>query len=89
MLLSNQLDVILESSKKLALTWVERQPKAMQSNKDHAVYSDFFSSKRKCKAEGYHAVCVQYVIYIACCHFFIIEVTEVEGYPRRGLFIIS
>jgi hypothetical protein len=30
----------------------------MQSNKDHAVYSDLFSSKRKCKPEGYHAVCV-------------------------------
>ncbi len=30
----------------------------MQSNKDHAVYSDLFSLKRKCKPEGYHAVCV-------------------------------
>jgi hypothetical protein len=33
----------------------------MQSNKDHAVYSDSFSSKRQFKPEGYHTVCVQYV----------------------------
>jgi hypothetical protein len=38
----------------------------MQSNKDHAVYSDLFSSKHKCKPEGYHAVCVQYVA-LSCC----------------------
>jgi hypothetical protein len=29
-----------------------RRPKAMQSNKDHAVYSDLFSSKLKCKTDG-------------------------------------
>ncbi len=33
----------------------------MRSNKDHAVYSDLFSSKPKLKPEGYHVVCVQYV----------------------------
>ena len=33
----------------------------MQSNKDHAVYTDLFSSKPKCKPEGYRAVCVQSV----------------------------
>jgi hypothetical protein len=38
----------------------------MQSNKDHAAYSDFFSSQRKCKPEGYHPVCVQYVA-LSCC----------------------
>ncbi len=38
----------------------------MQSNKDHALYSDFLSSKRKCKAEGYHEVCVQSVA-LSCC----------------------
>jgi hypothetical protein len=38
----------------------------MQSIKDHAVYSDFFGSKRKFKAEGYHAICVQYVA-VSCC----------------------
>ena len=34
------------------------RPQAMQSNKDHAVYSDFFRSKHKCKTEGYRAVFV-------------------------------
>ncbi len=46
-----------------------RRPKAMQSNKDHAVYSDFFRStlaRPKCKAGGYHAVCTQYVA-LSCC----------------------
>jgi hypothetical protein len=38
----------------------------VKSNKDHAVYSNFFSSKRKCKPEGYHAVCVQYVALFCC-----------------------
>jgi hypothetical protein len=38
----------------------------MQSNKDHAVHSDFFSSKKTCKAEGYHAVCATYVA-VSCC----------------------
>ena len=38
----------------------------MQSNKDHAVYSDIFSSKQKCKPEGYHAVGVQCVA-VPCC----------------------
>jgi hypothetical protein len=38
----------------------------MQSNKDHAVYSDFVSSKPKCKPEGYHALCVQCVA-LSCC----------------------
>jgi hypothetical protein len=38
----------------------------MKSNKDHVVYSDIFSSKRKCKPEGYHAVCIQYVA-LSCC----------------------
>jgi hypothetical protein len=31
----------------------------MQSNKDHALYSDFINSKPKCKPEGYHTVCVR------------------------------
>jgi hypothetical protein len=34
----------------------------MLSNKDDAVYSDFFSSKQKYKVESYHVVCVQYVL---------------------------
>jgi hypothetical protein len=38
----------------------------MQSHEDHAVYSDLFSSKRKCKPDGYNAVCVQYVA-LPCC----------------------
>ena len=38
----------------------------MQSKKDHAVYSDFFSSKQKCKAEGYRAICAQYVAVSSC-----------------------
>jgi hypothetical protein len=38
----------------------------MQANKDHDVYSDFFSSTRKYKAEDYHAECVQYVA-LSCC----------------------
>ncbi len=65
--LSDQLDVTLESSKKS--NWLSpgsRRPKAMQSNKDHAVYSDLFSSKRKYEPKGYHAVCVQYVA-LSCC----------------------
>ena len=28
----------------------------------HHVYSDWVSSKRKWKSEGYHVVCVQYVV---------------------------
>jgi hypothetical protein len=29
-------------------------------------------------------------VIITCCHFLIVEVVEVEGYPRgRGFFIIS
>jgi hypothetical protein len=43
-----------------------RRPKAMQSNKNHAVYSGFFSWRPKCKPEGYHAVCVQHVA-LSCC----------------------
>jgi hypothetical protein len=35
-----------------------RQPKAMQSNDDHDVSSNLFSSKRKWTPGGYHAVCV-------------------------------
>jgi hypothetical protein len=38
----------------------------MLSNKDHAVYADFFSSKPNCKFEGYHTVWVQYVA-VSCC----------------------
>jgi hypothetical protein len=38
-----------------------RRPKSIQSKKDHAVYSDLFSSRPKCKPEGYHAASVQYV----------------------------
>ena len=30
------------------------------------IQSNFFSSKPKCKPEGYHAVCVQYVA-LSCC----------------------
>jgi hypothetical protein len=65
--LSDRLDVTLESSKivKLALTWVATTQRD-EINKDHAVYSDFFSSKRKCKPGGYYAVCVQYVA-VYCC----------------------
>jgi hypothetical protein len=57
----------LESSKivKLALTWIATKQRD-EIHKDHALYSDFFSSKRKCKPEGYHAVCVQYVA-VSCC----------------------
>jgi hypothetical protein len=46
-------DVTLESS-------------GTQSNTDHAVYSDFSSSKPTCKADGYHAVCVQYAALSFC-----------------------
>jgi hypothetical protein len=51
--LSDQLDVTLESSK--ISNWLSpgsRRPKAMQSNKDYAVYAAFFSSKKKWKPEG-------------------------------------
>jgi hypothetical protein len=59
--LSDQLDVTRESSKivKLALTWVEGHsggPLTFLFWANHAVYSDFFSSKRKCKSDGYHDV---------------------------------
>ena len=66
--LSDQLDVTLESSKrvKLALTWVATTQSDAIKYKDHAVYSDFFSSKPKCKPEGYHAVCLQYVALCWC-----------------------
>jgi hypothetical protein len=36
------------------------------SNKDHAVYSDWFSPQRKCTPEDYHAVCLQYVALSSC-----------------------
>ena len=64
--LSDQLDVTLDNSQivKLALTWV-LTPKAMQSNKDHAVYSGLFSSKSKCKPEVYDTVCVY--VALSCC----------------------
>ena len=66
--LSDHLDVTLECSIGQS-NWLSpgsRRPKAMQSNKDHAVYLDLFSSKPKCKPEGYHAVCAQYVA-VSCC----------------------
>jgi hypothetical protein len=44
-----------------------RRPKVIQSNYDNnTVYSDFFNSNRKCKAEDCHDVCVQYVA-VSCC----------------------
>jgi hypothetical protein len=48
--LSDQLDVTLESSKivKLALTG-SRRPKALPSNKDHAIYSDFLDESSRPK----------------------------------------
>jgi hypothetical protein len=41
--------------------WFQKKLVVSESNKDHAVYSDFFTSKRKRKSEVYRAVCVQYV----------------------------
>ena len=69
--LSDQVDVTIESSKivKLALTWVATTHVSTQSDaieQRSSVYSDFFSSKRKRKPEGYHALCVQYVA-LSCC----------------------
>jgi hypothetical protein len=44
----------------------------MQSNKDHAVLLRRLGSKRKCKAEGYHAAC-------AVCRCFLLPACETDG----------
>ena len=64
---SDQLDVTLENSKivKLALTWV------VTTQRDGITYRScrlfrMLSSKRKCKAEGYHTVCAHFVAVSHC-----------------------
>ena len=49
------------------LAYYVYRTKGWWETKDHAVYSDFFNSKRKCKPEGYHTVCVQYVAVSQYC----------------------
>ncbi len=83
--LSDQFDVTLESSK---TNWFSRgsrrRPKVMQSNKDHVIYSDFFSSRRKFKPEGYHDVCGQYVA-LSCC----LSATQMEKSKQCRLLLNS
>ena len=58
----SQLDLKFESSKRVKrLSRGPQRHKVTQTYKDHAVYSDFFSSRRKCKAEGYQAGRAQHV----------------------------